>query len=67
MQDLIQVKLGDLVTHYRQDSCRICGRDTSPLNFCLDCKQPNQFQCRKCQLYLDEEIHFSCKNSRPLN
>ncbi len=62
MQQLIQVSSIELITHFRRDSCRACGNEIQPLHFCSDCKQPYQFECPKCKLLIDEQIHFSCKN-----
>jgi len=62
MQELIQVSFNELITHQRNDSCRVCGTEIQPLHFCSDCNQPYQFQCAKCKLHIDEQIHFRCKN-----
>ncbi len=63
MQKLVLVKSDELITHQRKDSCRVCGIEIVPLHFCSDCKQPYQFQCPKCELYIDEQLHFDCKKS----
>ncbi len=62
MQELILTMSYVTSNHTRQDSCRGCGNEIQPLHFCSDCNQPYQFQCANCKLYIDEQIHFGCKN-----
>ena len=60
MQELIQVRSDELITHPRNDSCRVCGKDVKAIHFCHVCNQPIQFQCTECVQFLDEQIHYDC-------
>ena len=61
MQELISTKSYVTPNRTRQDSCRGCGNEVKAIHFCQVCNEPIQFQCPKCNKFVDEQIHSNCK------
>ena len=62
MQELVSLLSYETTNHFRQDSCRGCGKEVKAIHYCQVCKQPIQFQCLSCKQHIDEQIHFGCKS-----
>lgn len=48
----------------RIDSCRNCGFELTISKLCKDCGNPIKLDCKHCNRYVDDKIHFSCKTEK---
>jgi len=41
----------------RIDSCRNCGQELQVMQVCSNCDQPLHFECKNCNVFVDDPIH----------